>query len=77
MLKVVLDANLFVSATLTERGNPALIVDAWREGKFELIISASILKEVRRVVFYPKVRKASPLPKGFVEHSLRRLEGVI
>lgn len=74
MLKVVLDANLFVSATLTEKGHPASIIDAWREGKFELIISTSILKEIRRVVFYPKVRKASPWTDEEVENLLKDIE---
>ena len=29
-MRVVLHANLFVSATLESRGNPARILDAWR-----------------------------------------------
>jgi len=38
MLKVVIDANVFVSATITEKGKPAQILKVWREKKLEVII---------------------------------------
>ena len=54
MLKVVIDTNVFVSATITEKGKPAQILKAWREKKLEVIISPEILKEIGQVVFRHK-----------------------
>ena len=59
MLKIVIDTNVFVSATVTEKGKPAQIVKAWREKKLEVIISPEILKEIGQVVFRHKIKKIS------------------
>jgi len=59
MLKIVIDTNVFVSATITEKGKPAQILKAWREKKLEVIISPEILKEIGQVIFRPKIRKVS------------------
>jgi len=59
MLKVVIDTNVFVSATITEKGKPAQILKAWREKKLEVIISPEILKEIGQVVFRHKIKKIS------------------
>lgn len=57
MIKVVLDANIFVSALLKHASLPAKIVDLVHEGIIELIISKDILSEVRAVLQYPKLVK--------------------
>ena len=59
MLKTVIDTNIFVSATITENGNPAQILKSWREKKIEVIISPEILKEIGQVVFKPKIKNIS------------------
>ncbi len=59
MLKVVIDTNVFVSATITEKGKSAQILKAWREKKLEVIISPEILKEIGQVIFKPKIKKIS------------------
>ena len=59
MLKIVIDTNVFVSATITEKGKPAQILKAWREKKLEVIISPEILKEIGQVVFRHKIKKIS------------------
>jgi len=56
-MRVVLDANQFVSAVLVPYGRPAQILRAWREGLFELVLSPPILAEIRRVLLYPRLRK--------------------
>jgi putative PIN family toxin of toxin-antitoxin system len=53
----VLDANQFVSAVLVPVGRPAQILQAWRGGQFELVLSPSILTEVRRVLLYPRLQR--------------------
>jgi putative PIN family toxin of toxin-antitoxin system len=57
VLKAVLDTNLFISALLTAEGNPAKILNRWKAGSFDLVISLPILKEIKRVILYPKIRK--------------------
>lgn len=42
---------------ITAKGNPARIIDLAKNQEIELILSASILEEIRRVLFYPRVRK--------------------
>ncbi len=48
-MKVVLDTNVFVSGIFFA-GPPYRILEAWRDGKVQLIISQEIADEYRRVV---------------------------
>lgn len=49
MLKFVFDTNVFVSALISKRGNPALLLD--RVGKsYTLFISKDILGELKDVI---------------------------
>lgn len=57
MLRVVLDANVFVSAVLKPQSNLAKIFKLVKEGKIKLVISGDILSEIRSVLLYPKIRK--------------------
>ncbi|HEY64223.1 MAG TPA: putative toxin-antitoxin system toxin component, PIN family [Caldilineae bacterium] len=56
-MKAVLDVGQFVSATIQARGHPAQILAAWRAGRFELVTSLPILDDLRRVLYYPRIRK--------------------
>lgn len=56
-MKAVLDVGQFVSATINARGHPAQIIQAWQRGAFELVTSLPILEDLRRVLFYPHIRK--------------------
>jgi len=49
MLKVALDTNVLVSATLFG-GNPEKILDLAEEGKIKILISEKILEEFREVL---------------------------
>ena len=57
MIRAVLDANVFISAILSAKGNPAKIFGAWKNDEFQLILSAAILGEIARVLQYPKIAK--------------------
>ena len=74
MYKTVLDANTIASATISPKGNAARILDAWREGKIEIIISAPIITELRRVLFYDRVRKYSYMAAQEVYELINNLE---
>ncbi|MFA5874573.1 MAG: putative toxin-antitoxin system toxin component, PIN family [Anaerolineales bacterium] len=47
-MKVVLDTNVFVSGVFFS-GLPYQILQAWRDGQIELLVSPEILAEYRRV----------------------------
>ena len=72
-LRVVLDANQFVSAILVPVGHPAQILNAWRRGDLDLLISPAILAEVRRVLLYPRLQRRHAWDEARVDSFL---EGV-
>jgi putative PIN family toxin of toxin-antitoxin system len=47
-VRVVLDTNVFVSGVFFT-GPPHTILQAWRDGKIKLVVSAEILEEYRRI----------------------------
>jgi uncharacterized protein len=51
--RVVLDTNVFVSALLFE-GHASSLVDLWKHGEITPLVSAETLKEIIRVLAYPK-----------------------
>lgn len=59
MLRVVLDPGVLVSAVLTSTGPPAQILDRWRDGEFDLVISPKLLDELEDVLLRPKFREVA------------------
>ena len=57
MLRAVLDVGVIVSGVLTAGGPPGLILDRWRGGELDLVISPSLLAELERVLAYDKIRR--------------------
>jgi putative PIN family toxin of toxin-antitoxin system len=47
-LVVVLDTNVWVSGVFFRRGIPAAILRAWRDRRFEIIVTAETLDELER-----------------------------
>jgi len=47
-VRIVLDTNVFVSAVFFG-GVPGRILEAWRDGRLQLVLSAGILDEYQRV----------------------------
>ncbi len=72
-MRVVLDANVLVSALLSKRGTPQAIVERWKEDAFELLISDEILAELRRVLHYPKIARLHGLSEVEIEEFLALL----
>jgi putative PIN family toxin of toxin-antitoxin system len=73
MTKVVLDANIFVSAIIVPKGNSAQIFELAKRDKIKLIISQPILEEVRRVLFYPHIQKRHKSSPEIVERKLKKM----
>ena len=73
-MRVVFDTNTFVSHTILLHGASDQLVNAWRAGIFELIVSAPILEEYAQVLFLPGIRAISRLSDDEVQALLIRLE---
>jgi putative PIN family toxin of toxin-antitoxin system len=58
--RVVLDANVYVSALLAPAGSPALILERWTDGQFDVIVSPLLLAELERVLRRPKFERSIP-----------------
>lgn len=49
-MRVVLDANIFISFLLTRGGTIASLFDSWEEGKFTLLVTEEIILEITQVI---------------------------
>jgi len=56
-LKIVVDANLFASGLIKPNSNPGKILDLIKQNQVELILSPAIIREKKRILLYPKLRK--------------------
>ena len=56
-MKIVIDANLFASGLIKPKSNPGTILGLVKENKLELIASPAIIKEIKRILLYPKIQK--------------------
>jgi uncharacterized protein len=58
VLRVVLDANVFVAAAIRPEGPPGLLLRRFLQGDgFELILSPAIASEIAAALDYPAVRR--------------------
>lgn len=56
--RIVLDTNVYVSALMKPASTPGKVFKKIvQNSSYELVVSEAILDEIRRVLFYPKVRK--------------------
>ena len=56
-MRAVLDPNVIIAALISSIGSPARLLEAWRAGRFELVVSPLLLAELERALAYPKLRK--------------------
>jgi uncharacterized protein len=55
-VRVLLDANVLISALLSRDGTPARLVGLWLEAEFELVVCPALLTETKRALASPKFR---------------------
>lgn len=72
-MKVVLDANIYVSSLISTLGSPKKITDHWEQGDIELLTSAAIIAEIGRVLRYPRIMKRHKLDEKKIQRFLRLL----
>ena len=54
---VILDTNILIGALMTRATPPALLYEAWKAGRFNLVSSEAQLREFARVTRYDTVKK--------------------
>ncbi|MBL7063728.1 MAG: putative toxin-antitoxin system toxin component, PIN family [Anaerolineae bacterium] len=70
-MRVVLDANVLISAVISPRGNPAQILRLWEWEEFELVVSLPTLEELERVIHYPRIQERYNLSEEDIEQFLQ------
>lgn len=55
MIKVVLDVNVILSGLIRPEGPPGELLARWDRGDFELVVSPTLIAELRRVMTYPRI----------------------
>ncbi len=58
-MRAVLDTNVLVSGLLTPDGPPGRVLQAFRDGAFEVVTSAVLLEELSTVLDRPRIRRRS------------------
>jgi putative PIN family toxin of toxin-antitoxin system len=68
VIKSVFDTNVLASGFLSQAGAPGQLMSAWRDGTFELVVSAPILEELGRTFNAPYLCRRLTL--GQIERNL-------
>ncbi len=72
-MRVVLDTNVLLSGLMFPNGAPGRVVAAWREARFELVISVHQLAEIGRALAYPKIHRILGWDDRRIEQFIRQL----
>ena len=59
-MRLVIDTNVMVSALFLETSLPGQLIELWREGQFDLLVSEEQVEELMRVTRYPRIRERLP-----------------
>lgn len=66
-MRVVVDTNTVVSGLARSKNPPAQIMELWRLGIIELLSSRATMRELDRVLRYPKVRRLTKLTDNEIQ----------
>lgn len=70
---VFVDTNVWVSAFINPSGFPARLHRAWRENRFQVVVSFPLLNELTDVLTRPRIIRKYPIRSTEVEEFLRLL----
>lgn len=56
MLRVVVDPGVLIASVISQSGASAELLDRWRDGEFDLVVSPNLLDELEDVLLRPKFR---------------------
>lgn len=72
-MRIVLDTNVLISGLMYPHSVPSKIVTAWREAQFDVVSTLQQLKEIGRVLSYPKIQKVLRWGPETIERFLEQL----
>ncbi len=72
--RVTVDVNIFVSGTIVKRGNPFLLLEAWRKRLFTLVISQAVISELTTVLHRPQIQKTYQISPDEITDLLEAME---
>ena len=72
-MRVVLDANVVISALITPQGAMAQVLDFWKQGVYELVLSPEVLDEIARAARYPRIQERYRLDDAQIDEFIRLL----
>jgi putative PIN family toxin of toxin-antitoxin system len=67
MMKIVLDTNIFVSGLFFPKSNAGKVVNLCLSDQYQLCLSEELIEEIKRVLFYPKIKKRLKLSESEIE----------
>lgn len=56
-MRVIFDTNILLSLSVSRSGTLYAIRQAWRDLRFEVLVSDTLIEEITRVLTYPQVAK--------------------
>jgi putative PIN family toxin of toxin-antitoxin system len=71
---VVLNTNVYISAVISNKGNPAIILRAWEKGEFEVALSNDLFNEIKTALNYPQIQHYYFSPEKEVRIFLSKLK---
>ena len=75
-MRVVLDTNVLISAHIKPDGTAAQILEAWRGGGLEVVVSSAILEEYKSSLLKAEVRKRHGLMVEQVDELIDTLQEI-
>jgi putative PIN family toxin of toxin-antitoxin system len=71
-MRAVLDTNVIISGFISRRGAPGLILERWRQGAFELLVSQAILDEYQRMFHYGHLQPVLRMTEAEIVEAVER-----
>ncbi len=72
-MRAVIDTNVAVSALINPSGTPGAIVGAWKQARYEWVVTPETLAELEGVLRRGKIARYMPRGSTRIERFLRRL----
>ena len=73
MIKAVVDTNLIISGSISDKGAPYKLLKAWENKKFILLTTMEIINEAKRVLHYPKIKATYRLTEEDILNTVNSL----
>jgi len=71
-VRIIIDSNVLISAFVKSDSPPNQLVNAWWDGRFELVTGATQIEEIVRVARYPQIQEiVKPAEIGWLINRLR------